>query len=244
MGRHYSSYYYRLRGNNLLFDCGEPLTSTFKSAGLDFNGIDRIFLSHFHGDHFGGFLMFVQGLWLEKRTRDLTVHLPSDGIEPVKNLLQIACLFDELLPFKMNFVPLEAGQPVQSGDAKITPHLTTHLHSLKSCFQDKYPLKFEAFSFLIETGHCRIGHTADLGAPEDLDPLIRQPLDLLVCELAHFKVKDVFKYLQGHSIKRLLLVHLPEDLWRDRERVSQLGSEILPEVEIGFPEDEEVIEIL
>lgn len=75
--------------------------------------------------------------------------------------------------------------------------------------------RFEAFSFLIETPHQRAGHSADIGAPEDLDPLLAQPLDLLVCELAHGEPEALLKRLRQASIRQVVFVHLARPFWQD-----------------------------
>ncbi len=58
------------------------------------------------------------------------------------------------------------------------------------------------------TAKLRIAHSADLGAPQDLAPLLEKPLDLLVCELAHFEPKDLFRYLKGRDIGRIVFIHM------------------------------------
>lgn len=75
--------------------------------------------------------------------------------------------------------------------------------------------RFEAFSFLIETPHQRAGHSADIGAPADLDPLLAQPLDLLVCELAHCEPEVLLGRLRQASIGRVVFVHLARPFWQD-----------------------------
>ena len=68
-------------------------------------------------DHIGGFLMLVQSFWLEKRRKDLRVHLPADGIEPLRAMLRAAYLFDEILPFRLIFEPLRCGPQKAIGSA-------------------------------------------------------------------------------------------------------------------------------
>jgi ribonuclease Z len=44
-----------------LFDCGEPVSRTLKRSGVSYDAIDRLFISHLHADHCGGFLMLMNG---------------------------------------------------------------------------------------------------------------------------------------------------------------------------------------
>ncbi|MBI3192591.1 MAG: ribonuclease Z [Pedosphaera parvula] len=235
--RNHSSYLYRLGKTTLLIDCGEPVSRTFRATGLDYDLIDHVFLSHLHCDHIGGFFMFVQGLWLQQREKDLPVHLPEYGIQPIRNLLDASMIFDELLGFRLQFKPLQSGRTVKAGGVRVTPFPTSHLESLRLRYQAKYPHSFEAFSFLLETGGVRIGHSADLGAPEDLEPLLRKPLDLLVCELAHFKPKDIFRYLHGRPIKQIVFIHLTRHYWDTLEEIRALGRNMLGGIPFAFAND-------
>jgi len=88
--RNHSAFLYRFGPATLLIDCGEAVTRNYAAAGLDSNLIDRIFLSHLHCDHVGGFFMFIQGLWLQQREKELPVHLPAYAVPPVRNLLDAA----------------------------------------------------------------------------------------------------------------------------------------------------------
>ncbi|EEF59901.1 MBL fold metallo-hydrolase [Pedosphaera parvula] len=239
--RNHSSFLYRFGKTSFLIDCGEPLDRSYKASGLSYDAFDRIFLSHLHADHIGGFFMLMQGLWLESRKKELLVHMPREGLKPLRQMLNAACIFDELLEFRLRFEALRAGTAVLSKDVRVTPFRSTHLDRLRKTFQKKYPQKFEAFCFLIEAGKMRIGHSADIGSPEDLAPLLSKPLDLLVCELAHFRPEELFDYLQQHEIKRIAFIHLGRSHWEHLKKIRRLSIKMLPDVEIHFPKDQEEI---
>jgi ribonuclease BN (tRNA processing enzyme) len=239
--RNHSAFLYRFGKATLLIDCGEPVSGAFKATGLDYDLIDRIFLSHLHCDHVGGFFMLMQGFWLEQRQKDLVVHAPADGIEPIRNLLNAACIFDELFAFRLLFEPLKAGEPVVVHNVRVTPYRSTHLESLRRAHQQKYPQAFEAYCFLLESDRLRVGHSADLGAPEDLAPLVEKPLDLLVCELAHFPALDLFNYLKGRAIKRIVFMHVDRRRWENLEETRALAEKMLGGIPFSFAHDGEEI---
>jgi len=112
---------------------------------------------------------------------------------------------------------------------------------LRQVFQKKYPLKFDAFCFLIEAGRLRIGHSADIGRPEDLEPLLHRPLDLLVCELSHFRPEDMFRYLSRRKIKRVAFVHLGRAEWKDLKATRRLAAKMLGRISVTFARDDEEI---
>jgi len=235
--RNHSSFLYRFGKTSLLVDCGEGLSGRFKATGLPYDTIDRIFISHLHADHFGGLFMLLQGFWLERRKKLLPVHLPADGVKPINQLLSAALLFPELLPFRLRLEALRAGRPVTTNGVRVTPFQSSHLERLRKSFQKKHPQHFAAFCFLIEGQGRRIGHSADLGHPTDLKPLFAKPLDLLVCELAHFRPEAVFRYLSKRDLKRIIFVHLGRHHWENLAQTRRLAAKMLPGIPFTFARD-------
>ena len=229
--RSHASFIYRLGRATLLVDCGESISRHFKSTGWDYNLIDRILISHLHLDHVGGLFMFLQGLWLERRSKHLPIHLPAEGLAPVQRMLRAGYLFQELLGFRLRFVPLRSRRPIAAAPGlRVTPFPTTHLCGFRRAFRKRYRTPFEAFSFLIESGRRRIVHSGDLGRVEDLAPLLERTVDVLVCEGAHVGLEELGRFLRDRQVKRLVLVHLPEAMWRDASRTRDRAAQALGDV--------------
>lgn len=239
--RNHSSYLYQFGETALLVDCGEPVSRSCRAAGIGSDTVDRLLLSHLHSDHFGGLFMLLQGLWLEKRRKPLPIHLPADGIQPIRQMLDLANLVPELLHFGVEMEPWEAGQPITQGKVRVTPYPTTHLESLRQQLQAKYPGQYAAYCFLLEHEGHRIGHSADLGAPSDLAPLLLHPLDLLVCELSHFTIPEICNYLRGRPIKKVLFTHLSRHCWEDFGGTRREVTRLLPGMNVVFAWDGDVV---
>jgi len=235
--RNHSSFLYQFPKGSFLLDCGEPVSRSFKACGADLESFDKIVISHLHSDHIGGFFMFIQGLWLQRRTNALKVHLPADAIKPVQQMLEAVYLFPEVLPFSLSFEPLRSGEPVRFKDVTLTPFRTAHLDKTKAKNAAKHPGDYDAFCFLLQAPNLRVGHSADLDSPRDLAPLLGDPLDLLVCELAHFQPRELFSSLQGCPIRKLALIHLSGELWGADKSLLELARTMLPGVEILIPRD-------
>jgi ribonuclease Z len=235
--RSHASFLYRLGRTALLVDCGEGASGRFKATGLPYDLVDGVFLSHLHADHFAGLFMLLQGFWLEQRHKELPVYLPADGVKPLGQMLNAAYLYPEVMPFGLRLAALKAAKPAVVGDARVTPFRTSHLDRLRKANRKKYPGDYDAFCFLIEAPGLRIGHSADLGRPEDLAPLVRQPLDLLVCELAHFRAEEIFQYLDGRNIKRVIFTHVARPYWRDLKNTRLLAAKMLPRLPFAFARD-------
>lgn len=232
--RGHSSFLYQLDGACLMVDCGDGTSRRYEASGIPYAAFDAMLISHQHADHLGGFPMFIQGLWLARRDKAVPVYMGVDGIEPTKGFLRASYLFDELFKFRLSFHELKSGQTFKIKGATVTPFRTTHLDSLADRFAAKYEQNFDAFSFLIETPRKRIAHSADIGAPEDLAPLLQEEVDLLVCELAHFAPEDLFRFLEGRAIKQLVLIHLPSRMLPDRARLLDLAQTALPKTKVSI----------
>lgn len=64
----------------ILFDCGEGTQRQFMQSTLSFMQVSRVFISHFHGDHFLGLPGMVQSMSMNGREAPLEVYGPR-GIE-------------------------------------------------------------------------------------------------------------------------------------------------------------------
>ena len=235
--RNHASFLYQFGKTTILVDCGEAVDRSYKSSGISYDKIDAIFLSHLHSDHVGGFFMFMQGMWLERRRRPLTVYLPAKAIKSLRQMLDTVFLFEEALPFRLRLLPLQNQQPVRVRDVRITPFLTTHLDRTRAQFAKKYNADFSAYSFLLQHKGTRIGHSADLGRPHDLNPLLSKPLDLLVCELSHFTPQAICSYLRNEPIKQIAFVHIARTYRQDIPAMRRLVKKQIPNVPSHFPND-------
>jgi ribonuclease BN (tRNA processing enzyme) len=241
--RKHASFLYQLGQTPLLIDCGEPISASYKASGLGADLVEHILLSHLHFDHLGGFFMLLQGWWLDGRSKALTVHLPTWGLEPISLLLESCLFLAEQGIFQTDFVPWVGAETAMMGDVRVTAYPTTHMAYLRAALPRTPAAATESFSFLMETDERRIVHSADLGKPDDLGILLDQPLDLLVCELAHFEPVDLFRFLTGRAIKRLALVHIGGKYWPRRDELQALAAQMLPDVQVLIPNDGDVIDL-
>lgn len=63
-------------GERILFDCGEGTQRQLMKDKLGMMKIDRVFISHWHADHFSGLLGLIQTLEMEGRERPLYIYGP------------------------------------------------------------------------------------------------------------------------------------------------------------------------
>jgi len=240
--RNHAAFLYRFGRTSILLDCGEPVDRCYKASGLSYDAIDSIFISHLHSDHVGGFFMLMQGFWLEKRRKDLRVHLPGYGIKPLREMLRAVLIYDELLQFRLRLLGLRDSRLVSAGSVRVTPFRTSHLDRLRTQFHQARRSDIAAYCFLLEGGSRRVGHSSHLGKPEDLEPLLEKALDLLICEIAHFPPEQLFSYLRGRAIKRIAFVHLQRPLREHLTQTRRLAAKMLPDIPHSFANDMEEIQ--
>ena len=73
----------------ILFDCGEGTQRQFMLSKLSFMQVSRVFLTHFHGDHFLGLPGMVQSMSMNGRERELLVYGPKGTEGLVENLVTL-----------------------------------------------------------------------------------------------------------------------------------------------------------
>lgn len=69
--------YYSDSRETLLFDCGEGTQKQFMRSGISFMSVNKIFITHWHADHFAGLIPMIQTMNLEKRKRELKIFGPE-----------------------------------------------------------------------------------------------------------------------------------------------------------------------
>ncbi len=74
-------------GERILFDCGEGTQRTLMKEKLGLMKISRIFISHWHADHFSGLLGLIQTMELEGREEPLYIYGPPRTEEFTEKIL-------------------------------------------------------------------------------------------------------------------------------------------------------------
>lgn len=83
-------------GERILFDCGEGTQRQLMTEKLGLMKINKIFISHWHADHFSGLLGLIQTMEMEGREEPLYIYGPPRTEEFTENILDTGY-------FKRNF---------------------------------------------------------------------------------------------------------------------------------------------
>ena len=76
-------------GEVILFDCGEGTQRQFQKSKLSYMQVSKIFITHFHGDHFLGIPGLVQTMQLNDRDTPLYIYGPKGIDKLVDQLLSL-----------------------------------------------------------------------------------------------------------------------------------------------------------
>ncbi|MFW5907194.1 MAG: ribonuclease Z [Candidatus Natronoplasma sp.] len=85
--RNVSSLGLKVDGEVLLFDCGEGTQRQLMSSSLSFMQVDKIFLSHLHGDHILGLPGLLQSMNMNDRDKKIEIFGPKDTSRVLKDIL-------------------------------------------------------------------------------------------------------------------------------------------------------------
>jgi ribonuclease Z len=71
----------------ILVDCVAPPIVRLKKAGLDYQDISDVFLTHFHPDHISGVPSLMMNMWLLGHRKPLNVYGLKATIDPLEQLM-------------------------------------------------------------------------------------------------------------------------------------------------------------
>jgi ribonuclease Z len=140
--RNVSSIAIKRGGEILLFDCGEGTQRQIQKSNASYMQISKIFISHFHGDHFLGLPGLIQTMQLNDRKKPLFIYGPKGIIKLVSNLLKLGYFKPE---FKIITNELKNNEILEFDEYKIKIINGEHgVETLCYCFEEKIrPGKFD-----------------------------------------------------------------------------------------------------
>jgi ribonuclease Z len=107
----------------VLLDCGEGTQRQFFQSSASFMRVRRIFLTHFHGDHFLGLPGLIQSMSLNHRQEPLDIYGPPDAEEMVGRALKMGYF---TLRFPIEVHPLAPGATVELDGYRVRTAAATH----------------------------------------------------------------------------------------------------------------------
>ncbi len=176
--RNHSSIALKAFGEIILLDCGEGTQRQMARAGLSPMKINKIFITHFHGDHFLGLPGLIQSMAFRGRKNPLHVFGPA-GTSNIINYIENLGYFT--LSFPIHTYELNSGLIIEKDDYKISCCPTKHtVPNLAYSIEEKRSPKFlveKAIALGVKPGP-DFGKL-QAGIPVNLEDKIVQPEQVL-----------------------------------------------------------------
>ena len=217
-GRLQTGYHVDLGDHRFLIDCGATSIIGLKRVGIDPNGIETIFISHLHGDHFAGLVWWLlHAQHVAKRSTPLMVVGPP-GVE-ARAMAAAETLFpgSTKVPrrYDLKFMECHAGTPLTVGPVTVTAWEVSHPSGAPS-----HALRFEA-------GGQVLAFSGDTEWVEALVP-VSADADLFIAECYAFdgpvRYHTSWEILQRNlpriTARRILLTHMNEGMLARRHEVT------------------------
>lgn len=197
-------------GDAFLIDCGASSLIAIRRFGVDPNRIRSVFLTHLHGDHFGGLpWLILDGQLVSGRTRPLTVVGPPGTTERLPAAMEVLFPGSSTAErrFAVEVVEIEAGRPVEVAGVSVT------------AFTMRHPSGAPAHALRIESAGRVVSYTGDTEWVEDIVAAGRGA-DLMIAEgytverpvKFHLDWATLKRRLPEIGPKRLMLTHMSPEM--------------------------------
>jgi ribonuclease BN (tRNA processing enzyme) len=209
-GRFHTCFSVQQADLHFLVDCGATSLTAMQKYGTDTASIQYIFITHFHGDHYGGlpyFLLYAR--LIEKRKTPLAIIGPKGIQERTLQLMEMlyAGTTTGEWGFDLQFKEYTSNTPLTLPSLTLIPFEVKHSeNALPHGFRFELGTKVLAFS----------GDTSWVNSLKDLSHLA----DLFICECnsynkqteSHLDYKTILSKQKELLIKRIILTHLGPDM--------------------------------
>lgn len=131
--------YYSDEKDILLFDCGEGTQLQFMKSGISFMQVNKIFISHWHADHFAGLIPLIQTMNLEQRRQELKIFSPESErfVANIMDLGYFGCRFP-VVPINVPFEGDKISKIDETDEYEILSIPVYHtVPTVAYCFKEK-----------------------------------------------------------------------------------------------------------
>lgn len=140
----------------ILFDCGEGTQRQFMMSSLSFMKVERVFITHFHGDHFLGLPGLLQSMGFMGRENPISIYGPPGMIKIVQDMVQMGYF---ARGFDIEVMEMEAGDIAEFDDYWVRAIEVHHgVPALGYLFQERQ-----------RSGRFNLDRARELGIPEGPD---------------------------------------------------------------------------
>jgi ribonuclease BN (tRNA processing enzyme) len=193
----------------VLLDCGATSLPALRRSDLDPREIGTVFVSHLHGDHFGGLPFLILDGQFSHRTQPLRVVGPPGTAQRLTAAME--CLFPGSAQvrraFAVTVTELAPGQTITVGDVAA------------QAFQASHPSGAPALILRLTIAGVLIAYTGDtawtpaiIAAAADTDLLIAEAYVRDKAVPHHLRDADLVAHGQDITARRIIRTHMSADM--------------------------------
>jgi ribonuclease BN (tRNA processing enzyme) len=193
----------------VLLDCGATSLSALKRIGLDPGEVTAVFVSHLHGDHFGGLPFLILDGQFSRRTTPLAVVGPPGTARRLSDAME--CLFPGSSGvsrrFDVNVTELAPGTVAEAGGVAVR------------AWEGDHPSGAPALVLRLTLAGRVIAYTGDTAwtsaiaeAAADADLLIAEAYYRDKNVPYHLRLADLDTHRDEIAARRVILTHMSADI--------------------------------
>jgi ribonuclease BN (tRNA processing enzyme) len=200
----------------ILLDCGATSLSALKTLGLDPGEISTVFVSHLHGDHFGGLPFLVLDGQFSRRTRPLTVAGPPGTAARLRQAMEAMFPGSPGIDRRFSLDVVE-----------LTPGATTTVAGIAvASWEVNHPSGAPPLALRLDVSGKTIAYTGDTAWTDDL-VTASSDADLLIAEAYYFdktvphhlRYADLVRHREELTSRRVVLTHMSAEMLARRDHL-------------------------
>jgi ribonuclease BN (tRNA processing enzyme) len=193
----------------VLLDCGATSLTALRQRGLAPGEIAAVFVSHLHGDHFGGLPFLILDGQFARRTAPLIVAGPAGTRQRLREAME--CLFPGSTAVRRRFA-VEVTELAPGQDAALAGVTVT-------AWEADHPSGAPALALRLAIGGRVIAYTGDT-AWTDAITEVAAGADLLIAEAYyrdkpvpyHLRLADLVSHRDRLGCERIVVTHMSADM--------------------------------
>lgn len=224
-GKHHTSWALEKDGAFWWFDAGENCSNTAHLQGYDVRKVKKLFISHSHGDHFGGlynlFWVMRKLNSLEKDPGLTCVEAIVPDPEVVELVMKLINVLGEEKSLDVNISQTRPGVLTDSDGVKVECIRNNHI-------RPDADGRGGAYSFRIKAEGKTIIASGDVRSTDDLAPFLEEGCDLLLMETGHHSAPKLCQEWKerNYAIGKVVFFHHGREILRDEAGVAARCAEI------------------
>jgi ribonuclease Z len=206
-----------IKGDVFVFDAGENAMHAIQESGIPIREITKVFVTHWHSDHYLGLGGVIYGSWNEGRKERLTVYGPSGVDEIVQGLNEVYRL--DVKYRAAHFVPHPELSPALARRVEIPPgtdSVTVYEKDgvrIEAWRVDHRPVE-NAIGYLLKYRNRKLFISGDtrivpsyLPAMKEADIVVHEVVNGAIIRKAASVMRSLGRYAEADQAERILEYH-------------------------------------